>query len=154
MFGNFCWRQKRGLFSSVLAFLKAHSGATCLKKGEEWRKKNRFGASKKFPNTLLSWRSNFDFGDALQASSSSAGPKCSKPPITHNLLMSVCKATSIVHKSPTSAKKTTQRQKRNQNEPLQNPEPTRGNSSCRNHPGIAGTSMIKSPLPLVNVMFR
>jgi hypothetical protein len=35
MFGIWCLRQKRAIFRQFFAFLKAHSGATQLKKGEK-----------------------------------------------------------------------------------------------------------------------
>jgi hypothetical protein len=42
MYRIFCRSQKQAYFLSVFVFLKAHSGATQLKKGEKWRKINRF----------------------------------------------------------------------------------------------------------------
>jgi hypothetical protein len=48
LFAIWCLRQKRAIFCQFFSFLKAHSSATQLKKGEKMAKKSRFLA--KQPN--------------------------------------------------------------------------------------------------------
>jgi hypothetical protein len=53
MFGIWCLRQKRAIFRQIFAFLKAHSEATQLKKGEKVAEKSRFLAKRPNPKHAL-----------------------------------------------------------------------------------------------------
>ncbi len=53
-----CWGfsvggKNEGFFGQFFSFLKEQSGATRLKKGKKWRKKNRFWPNGKISNMLL-----------------------------------------------------------------------------------------------------
>ena len=54
MLGVCCWRQKRGLFWPVFAFLKAHSGYYVTEKRLKMAKKESFGAQQENPRHALS----------------------------------------------------------------------------------------------------
>ena len=54
-----CWgfsagAKNEGFFRQFSRFWRSIAGTTWLKKGEKWRKKNRFGPGGKIPNMLLS----------------------------------------------------------------------------------------------------
>ena len=54
MLGIFCWRQKRGLFLSVFAFLKEHSWGYGTEKRRKMVKKEPFWAQRENPQHALS----------------------------------------------------------------------------------------------------
>jgi hypothetical protein len=52
LFAIWCLSQKRAIFRQFFTFLKAHSGATQLKKDEKMAEKSLFGPSDQIANKL------------------------------------------------------------------------------------------------------